>query len=365
MRRQVLFWTLLVLLAAPSLARPFEEDEYVDEDEPMDPPSPYHRPQMTASIAKKSSPAPAVLSYPTALDGAKDVKPTQPSLIHQQKFKLARPVYVTPPTDTVDEKPSFTPEEIPLTKTVRTTNKLSVVVPKKEHQPASAVRPIVKKPVARPATKDKKIRPSQSVVSAKYAHHPSHTHATFPHFLPTVQPTYQMIPAAQQEYYVATIGAVSGGSVDDDHQPFSAGYGHQEEHGDSDAKYEFMYRVQGDNKYYGKEEDDSHGEPSDFGHSEAREGGRTWGRYYVKLPDGRVQTVRYWADHTGYHAEVLFQGEAQHPAADEPQYANHASPSLAEVQPESVYSPQPAYVPTHAYYAADASEPVAVKTHRV
>lgn len=78
---------------------------------------------------------------------------------------------------------------------------------------------------------------------------------------------------------------------------------------DKDAKYEFMYRVQGD----GKTDYDLKSEPSDFGHSEAREGDRTWGRYFVKLPDGRVQTVKYWADHTGYHAEVLFQGEAKHP----------------------------------------------------
>jgi Insect cuticle protein len=73
-----------------------------------------------------------------------------------------------------------------------------------------------------------------------------------------------------------------------------------------------MYRVQGD----GKSDVDLKSEPSDFGHSEAREGDRTWGRYFVKLPDGRVQTVKYWADHTGYHAEVLFQGEAKYP--DEP-----------------------------------------------
>lgn len=71
-----------------------------------------------------------------------------------------------------------------------------------------------------------------------------------------------------------------------------------------------MYRVKGDGKM---NYDDLKSEPSDFGHSEAREGDRTWGRYFVKLPDGRVQTVKYWADHTGYHAEVLFQGEAKHP----------------------------------------------------
>jgi hypothetical protein len=100
---------------------------------------------------------------------------------------------------------------------------------------------------------------------------------------------------------------------------------------DKDAKYEFMYRVQDEGKFT-----DLKSEPSDFGHSEAREGDRTWGRYFVKLPDGRVQTVRYWADHTGYHAEVLFQGEAKYPDEPTPKftpsndegYSNHA-PTLS------------------------------------
>lgn len=110
----------------------------------------------------------------------------------------------------------------------------------------------------------------------------------------------------------------------------SAGY-------DKDAKYEFMYRVQGDGKPRDSHEHDVKSEPSDFGHSEAREGDRTWGRYFVKLPDGRVQTVKYWADHSGYHAEVLFQGEAKHPE-DLP-----ATPPKADSFPRHSYKPLPSY----------------------
>jgi len=56
---------------------------------------------------------------------------------------------------------------------------------------------------------------------------------------------------------------------------------------------------------------------NDFGHSEARKGKTTWGRYYVQLPDGRLETVKYWVDKSGYHAEVDFKGQAAHPGEKE------------------------------------------------
>ncbi|CAL4151051.1 unnamed protein product, partial [Meganyctiphanes norvegica] len=40
---------------------------------------------------------------------------------------------------------------------------------------------------------------------------------------------------------------------------------------------------------------------TDFGHAEAREGYSTTGSYHARLPDGRMQTIRYTADKTGYH----------------------------------------------------------------
>ena len=43
-----------------------------------------------------------------------------------------------------------------------------------------------------------------------------------------------------------------------------------------------------------------------FGHEEHRENKMTKGRYHVLLPDGRVQSVEYWADKTGFHSKVTY-----------------------------------------------------------
>ncbi|XP_071540880.1 uncharacterized protein [Panulirus ornatus] len=46
---------------------------------------------------------------------------------------------------------------------------------------------------------------------------------------------------------------------------------------------------------------------SDFGHEETRDGDHTRGSYSVLLPDGRLQTVRYYVDDdSGYVAEVSY-----------------------------------------------------------
>jgi hypothetical protein len=58
-------------------------------------------------------------------------------------------------------------------------------------------------------------------------------------------------------------------------------------------------------------------EGNDFGHSESRVNGRTWGHYFVQLPDGRQKIVHYWADSTGFHAEVQYKGHAAHPSEEE------------------------------------------------
>merc|ERR1719219_3042920 len=58
-----------------------------------------------------------------------------------------------------------------------------------------------------------------------------------------------------------------------------------------------------------------------FGAKEARDGYLTNGKYYVNLPDGRLQTVTYTVDGgAGYVPVVEYSGEAQYPA-ENPSYS--------------------------------------------
>ncbi|XP_063591632.1 pro-resilin-like [Penaeus indicus] len=53
---------------------------------------------------------------------------------------------------------------------------------------------------------------------------------------------------------------------------------------------------------------------TDFGHQESRDGDFTQGSYYVRLPDGRLQTVNYNVQgDSGFLAEVSYEGQAQYP----------------------------------------------------
>ena len=74
-----------------------------------------------------------------------------------------------------------------------------------------------------------------------------------------------------------------------------------------------------------------------FNAQEASKAGVVTGSYSVHLPDGRIQTVTYTADHTnGYVADVSYEGTAVYP----------------EAKP---YAPAPAaYAPAPAYKAAPA-----------
>ncbi|KAF2351541.1 Insect cuticle protein [Trinorchestia longiramus] len=80
-------------------------------------------------------------------------------------------------------------------------------------------------------------------------------------------------------------GSAVGGSSDDSHS--------------APAQYSFKWDV-------------NDAESGNFyGHQEERDGALTQGRYYVTLPDTRVMTVEYYADETGYHPTITFEGEAQ------------------------------------------------------
>ena len=43
-----------------------------------------------------------------------------------------------------------------------------------------------------------------------------------------------------------------------------------------------------------------------YSHQEATKNGRTEGQYEVQLPDGRVQIVKYYADETGFHPQIIY-----------------------------------------------------------
>ncbi|XP_064077138.1 pro-resilin-like [Macrobrachium nipponense] len=73
----------------------------------------------------------------------------------------------------------------------------------------------------------------------------------------------------------------------------------EESYESSEAKYSFNWAVDHDPS------------SNEFGHQETRDGDDTQGSYYVELPDGRLQTVKYFVDgDSGYVAEVNYEGSA-------------------------------------------------------
>ena len=76
----------------------------------------------------------------------------------------------------------------------------------------------------------------------------------------------------------------------------------EESYESGEAKYNFQWAV------------DHEDSGNNYGHQEARDGEDTQGSYYVHLPDGRLQTVKYFVDgDSGYVAEVNYDGEARFP----------------------------------------------------
>ncbi|XP_068209956.1 pro-resilin-like isoform X2 [Palaemon carinicauda] len=73
----------------------------------------------------------------------------------------------------------------------------------------------------------------------------------------------------------------------------------EESYESSEARYNFNWAVDHDPS------------SNEFGHQETRDGDDTQGSYYVQLPDGRLQTVKYFVDgDSGYVAEVNYEGSA-------------------------------------------------------
>merc|ERR1739842_221583 len=70
--------------------------------------------------------------------------------------------------------------------------------------------------------------------------------------------------------------------------------------------------------------------------------GNVAGSFTIALPDGRLQTTTYTADHeNGFIAEVTYSGEAQSPP----------EPAAGYGQAAPAYAPKPAYAPAPAYHA--------------
>lgn len=77
---------------------------------------------------------------------------------------------------------------------------------------------------------------------------------------------------------------------------------HLHDHHVPGMPYDFNYAVKDD--YYG----------TDYSHNAVSDGDVVKGEYRVRLPDGRLQIVRYTADwKTGFHADVSYEGQASYP----------------------------------------------------
>ena len=94
----------------------------------------------------------------------------------------------------------------------------------------------------------------------------------------------------------------------------------QPEEDDEHTPYQFSYAVDDDDTVFSQSE-------------QGDEDGDVTGEYSVNLPDGRVQTVKYFGDNEdGYTAEVSYEGEAQYP--EQPSYQPEEQEEEEEKQQE-------------------------------
>ena len=77
---------------------------------------------------------------------------------------------------------------------------------------------------------------------------------------------------------------------------------------------------------------------ANFNAQETSEGKAVSGSYQVALPDGRIQTVTYTADHyNGYVADVKYTGEAVYPKYEPKPYK--PAPAYKPTPPPPAYKP--------------------------
>lgn len=108
---------------------------------------------------------------------------------------------------------------------------------------------------------------------------------------------------------------------------------------------------------------------NDYGHEEESDGKVITGTYFVLLPDGRRQVVHYKADHSGYTADVTYEGEAKtyslyRPADEQPR--NYDPTYTTRQYPRPYYQSYPRYsYPVYsrpAYQAYSVQAPVPEET---
>merc|ERR1711936_771479 len=133
---------------------------------------------------------------------------------------------------------------------------------------------------------------------------PTTTEAYVP---PTVAPTYAPVtykPVTYKPVVVYKPAPVSPAPAPAPYKPAVAYKPYVDEYADTPAVYTWEYAVKDDYT------------SNDFGAKENRDGYLTNGKYYVALPDGRIQTVTYTVDgYNGYVPVVEYAGEAQYPDA--------------------------------------------------
>merc|ERR1711997_701622 len=124
---------------------------------------------------------------------------------------------------------------------------------------------------------------------------------------------------------VACAVAIPAGPPAPYHAPAPA-YGKAPHYDETPKPYAYEYAVQDD--YSG----------ANFAAAETADGKAVSGSYTVHLPDGRVQTVTYTADHyNGYVADVKYEGVPTYPEAK----PYPPAPKAYKPHPAPAYKPAP------------------------
>ncbi|KAK6631986.1 hypothetical protein RUM44_007016 [Polyplax serrata] len=112
---------------------------------------------------------------------------------------------------------------------------------------------------------------------------------------------FKTAPTIDLGTYKPTVTSLSHFDLDSYKSAYPLNHKHLDEDYGHGENYQFSYDVKDPNKH------------SHFGQTETRTDDKTVGKYYLQLPDGRFETVNYWADKNGYHAKVEFTGRSIHP----------------------------------------------------